>query len=69
MVFVPATPGSTLKRALNEDIKKSGLKIKVVEKTGVIMKRILQRSDPFKTRFCSRENCISTGGKGPCDGR
>ena len=42
VIFIPATPQSTLKRALNEDIKASGLKIKIIEKTGISMKSIGQ---------------------------
>ena len=33
------------------------------------VKRVLQRSDPFKKRTCERECCFvcRTGGRGPCD--
>ena len=33
------------------------------------VKRVLQRSDPFKERTCERECCFvcRTGGRGPCD--
>ena len=36
----------------------------------IAIKRLLQKSDPFKPRQCEREDCpvCSTGGKGPCDG-
>ena len=68
VIFVPATPKSELKKMLDENVKDSGIKIKVVEKAGTNVKRILQRSDPFKERNCGREDCIvcSTEGKGPC---
>lgn len=48
VIFVPATPESSLKRSLDEDVKKSGLRIRIVEKPGMSVKRVLQRSDPFK---------------------
>ncbi|XP_044170062.1 uncharacterized protein LOC122954094 [Acropora millepora] len=55
VIFVPATPGSSLKRLLDEDVKKSGLRIRI--------------ADPFKKRTCERECCFvcRTGGRGPCD--
>ena len=34
VIFVPATPESSLKRSLDEDVKKSGLKIRIVENSG-----------------------------------
>lgn len=43
VIFVPATPESTLKKALDKDVKESGLKIKA----GVNIKRILQRIKPI----------------------
>ena len=44
------------------------IKVKVVEQLGVTLKRILQRSDPFRKNECNNINCLvcSTGGKGPC---
>ena len=69
VIFVPATPESSLKRSLDEDVKKSGLRIRIVEKSGMSVKRVLQRSDPFKKRTCERECCFvcRTGGRGPRD--
>ena len=66
---MPATPESLLKRSLDEDVKKSGLRIRIVEKSGMYVKRVLQRSDPFNKRTCEREFCFvsRTGSKGPCD--
>ena len=51
-----------------KEIKQQGFKIKVVEKAGVAIKRLLQRSDPFKSRKCEREDCLvcREDGKGPC---
>ena len=41
----------------------------MVEKAGVAIKKLLQRSDPFKSRKCEREDCPvrREGGRGPCD--
>ena len=58
VIFVPATPESSLKRSLDEDVKKSGLRIRIVEKSGMSVKRVLQRSDPFKKKTCERECCF-----------
>lgn len=40
-----STPGSTLKRAIS---KESELKIKLIEKAGSSMKRMIQRSNPIQ---------------------
>ena len=48
MIFVPATPQSQLKDRYVRAIKDAGFKIKVVEQSGITLKRMLQRSDPFK---------------------
>ena len=50
VIFVPATPGSQLKIRYIEEIKGAGFKIKVVEQPGVTLKRMLQRSDPFREK-------------------
>ncbi|PFX15321.1 Transposon Ty3-G Gag-Pol polyprotein [Stylophora pistillata] len=69
VIFVPATPNSRLRKEYQTEIKQQGFNIKVVEKAGIAIKRLLQKSDPFKPRQCGREDCpvCSTGGKGPCD--
>ncbi|XP_022810130.1 uncharacterized protein LOC111347144, partial [Stylophora pistillata] len=63
------TPNSRLRKEYQTEIKQQGFNIKVVEKAGIAIKRLLQKSDPFKPRQCGREDCpvCSTGGKGPCD--
>ena len=38
----------------------------MVEKAGVAIKKLLQRSDPFKSRKCGFPVCRENG-KGPCD--
>ena len=65
---MPATPESELKDPHVREIKDVGFKIKVVEQSGITVKRTLQRSDPFKEKNCRNINCLvcSTGGKGSC---
>ena len=50
--------GSKLKRVLETDVQESGLKIKVVEKVGTNIKRMVQWSNPFKRKCCSNEDCL-----------
>ena len=52
VIFIPATKNSQLQRRYQKEIKRQGFKIKVVEKAGVAIKKLLQRSDPFKSRKC-----------------
>ena len=68
VIFVPATSGSQLKYRYVNEIKRAGFKIRVVEQSSVTLKRMLQRSDPFKDKQCNNINCLvcSTGGKGSC---
>ena len=68
VMFVPATPGSQLRRMIEEEIEGSSLKIKVVEKAGIRVKKILQINNPFKDRTCNEDNCLvcSTTGEGRC---
>ena len=42
--------------------------MKVVNRAGLTLKPILQRSDPFKAKRCDDNNSVicSTNGKGPC---
>ena len=47
-MFVPATPGSVLMKKYKNEVQKSGIKIRIVEKAGISLKQQLQRSDPFK---------------------
>ena len=68
VVFVPATPGSQLKRRYIREIKATEFKIKIVEQSGTTLKAMLQRSDPFKQRRCADADCLlcRTDGKGSC---
>ena len=52
-----ATPNQELARECMEVLKKSELKVKVVEKSWQSIKKILSRSDPFKNNKCEKDNC------------
>ena len=59
VIFVPATPNSTLKKSCEAVIKRTNFKVKVVEKSGTQLKRILQTSNPFRKDQCEdAENCF-----------
>ena len=55
--FVEATPKQTLKDECQKIIRQCGLPIKVIEKSGVPLKRSLVRSNPFKSEDCGTVDC------------
>ena len=66
ILFIPATPDSKLKSQLQEELKRKNAKIKVVEKSGTKLVRLLQRNDPFKEKRCpDTENCFVCNGEKP----
>ena len=69
VLFFPTTPDGKLKKMYHHEIRNSGLRIKVIERTGKTLKSALQRTNPFKTRNCGRTNCFvcSTTGKENCE--
>ena len=69
VIFVPFTPGSTLRKSYEEEIRRCKFKIKVVERSGVKIKDILHQSIPFKGKRCSHNDCFkcTSDGKGACD--
>ena len=62
VVFVPHTPGSELaKRLRNEESRVSsitGYRVKIVERTGTQLRRILCKKNPFAGVSCGREKCL-----------
>ena len=58
-----------MKSMYQKEISKSGFRIKVVERTGITLKRKLQVSNPFKPQHCGRAQCFvcSSGGTGNCN--
>ena len=69
VMFLPTTPGSELKKSLQQEINRSEFKVKIVETTGKTVKQHLQRSDPFRGVACGRRDCpvCTSGGHGRCD--
>ena len=69
VLFVPATPQSRLKKLYQQEIMKSGFRMKVVEKVRTSLKSRLQVSNPFKPRRCEREDCFicTSEGTGNCN--
>ena len=69
VLFVPSTPQSQLKRSYQKEIARSGLRIKVVERSGITLKSKLQVSNPFKPQRCGRDDCFvcSSEGTGNCN--
>jgi hypothetical protein len=53
VIFVPATPNSMMKKSCEAVLKESNFKMKIVEKSGTQLKRILQTSNPFRKEQCS----------------
>ena len=65
VIFVPSTQGSELQRKFQTEIDRYGLRIRAVEKAGRTVKSALQRSNPFKSASCGRDDCLicETGGR------
>ena len=58
VMFVEATPGSELKKKVENVIRRVKMKIKVVERVGATIKGLLQRSNPFGITDCNRQKCL-----------
>ena len=62
VMFVPYTKGGELAKRLTEaEIKlesQTGIRIKIVEKTGTRLEEILHKSNPWQGADCGREGCI-----------
>ena len=65
MIFIPATPGSELQKRFKKVVKEAKIGIAIVEVPGAIMKKRLQRSDPFKEAECRKASkCMVCSGEG-----
>ena len=63
VIFIPATPGSVLKRRYLQVIWNSSISFAVVVVPGLSLRKRIQRSDPFKAEVCSRADvCLVCGG-------
>ena len=56
-LFIDSTPNSTLKREVEKVWKETGLKVKVIEKSGNTIKQQLCKSDPFPKIGCGESDC------------
>jgi len=63
VMFVPATPSSTLRKEMQTYITDTGIKIKVIEKSGIKIVRMLQKNDPFRNRKCEKDDCFVCKGE------
>lgn len=62
VIFVPATPGSDLKKRYLRVVEEAGMGIAIVEIPGTSLKKRLQKSDPFRQKKCgSEETCMVCG--------
>ena len=68
VLFVTATPNSELKELLQKEISKSKFKIKVIEKSGKKIVRLLQKNNPFGKKGCGKKDCMicRENGGGSC---
>ena len=57
VMFVQPTEGSELKKRIQQIAKRNNVKVKVVEKAGLTVKKVLQKSNPFGKVKCHREDC------------
>ena len=63
VLFIAATPDSELKKSLQKEIEKTSFRIRVVEKSGTKLVRLLQRNDPFRKEGCrDEEGCMVCSG-------
>ena len=58
VMFIPATPKSELANRKREEVDLSELKMRVIEKPGTKIKRLLQKNDPNKRRIRGEEKCF-----------
>ena len=69
VIFVPATPKGELKKKMQRRINESDMKIKVIEKTGCTIKRVLQKTSIAEKKECQDKECVickTSGKKGLC---
>ena len=58
-LMIPATPGSELKKSFEEQAKKEGLKIKIVEKSGMKLGSYLKKFDKTQNKgTCGDKDCL-----------
>ena len=57
VMFVDATPGSSMAKEIRNVLKTCNLKIKVVERSGQTLKQTLVKSNPFRREKCGESCC------------
>ena len=55
-IFVPCTPNEELKKKYEQEISKSGFNAKVIEESGIKIKDVLHKRNPFKVTKSDRDN-------------
>ena len=67
VLFVQPTKDSELKKKVQQLAKRNKVKVKVVERAGLTVKRVLQRSDPYEKKY-ERKDCVmcELGKSGEC---
>ena len=58
VLFVQATPNEELRKKIQKEADKSGLRIKVCEKGGRTIRSLLQRSDVSPQMSCGDDQCV-----------
>jgi hypothetical protein len=68
VLFLPPTPRSELASMMEEVLRTSTWRVKVVERAGKSINNQISTLDPFSSQDCGRANCFvhSSGGKGDC---
>ena len=68
VLFVQSTPNEILRKEIQGQMDKLGMKVKVVEKAGRSLKSLLQRSDVDPSPRCRFDDCVvcKTEAKGQC---
>ena len=64
VVFVPATPGSELRRRYQKIIQDAKVRIAVAEVPGASLKKRIQKSDPFREKTCRDADVCMVCGDG-----
>ena len=76
LLFVPRTNGGELARRLRKEEERlsemTGYRVKIVERSGTQIRRVLCKKNPWAGDHCQRENCMvcnQEGGGGDCKRR
>ena len=59
-IIVPATPDGALAKMLSDVVEnesKSGIKLKIVERGGISVGKMLQKPNPTKSPGCQKDDC------------